>query len=164
MAMLPRLLPSVLLLALGGALLPPAALSAAARAAHSVPPAAAAAAAAGSGNRSDDAAARRRLPSSWAAVRAEIDGFALLASCHVIVGDEGGELFSHQKGAAGLDTEMQLYSATKWVSGVAIMSLVAEGSLRLDDLASDHLDYWTTDPGESWRAAATPVDSPILQL
>ena len=45
-----------------------------------------------------------------------------LALHQLIVGDQNGELFAHQKGSVGLDTEMRLYSATKWVSAVAIVA------------------------------------------
>jgi CubicO group peptidase (beta-lactamase class C family) len=85
----------------------------------------------------------------WADVRQAIDGFALITNCHVIVGDASGQLFAYQKGNTDLDTSMALFSATKWVSGVAIMTLVQSGALALDDRASDHLPYWTTDPANA---------------
>eukprot|EP01050_Picozoa_sp_SAG11_P011880 SAG11_NODE_1287_length_5299_cov_7.428654_4_plen_82_part_00 len=49
----------------------------------------------------------------WDMVRNEIDSFARVGNCHVIVGNASGQVFSHQKGSAGLDTDMQLYSASK---------------------------------------------------
>ena len=97
----------------------------------------------------DGAGAAPRRPPSWDAVRQAINSFALIPNCHVVVGDTSGELFSHQKGGTGLDTEMRLFSATKWVSGVAIVAAIEDGLLGLDDLASQHLDYWTIDPEDA---------------
>ena len=93
----------------------------------------------------------RKPPRDWGRVAAAIDAFALVPNCHVIVGDESGELFAHQKGSVGLDTEMRLYSATKWVSAVAIVALVEdeEVPLSLEDLASAHLPFWTADPSDA---------------
>jgi CubicO group peptidase (beta-lactamase class C family) len=85
----------------------------------------------------------------WEALRVAIDGFDLVPSVAVSVGDDRGELFRHTKGDTGFDTQMSIASATKWVSGVAIMRSVEEGFLSLDDLASTHLAYWTVDPEDA---------------
>jgi D-alanyl-D-alanine-carboxypeptidase/D-alanyl-D-alanine-endopeptidase len=96
------------------------------------------------------------LPSSnspsvdgWEALRAAIDDFDLVPSVAVSVGDDRGELFRHTKGDTGFNTQMPIASATKWVSGVAIMRAVEEGFLSLNDLASTHLAYWTVDPEDA---------------
>eukprot|EP01043_Picozoa_sp_COSAG02_P016159 COSAG02_NODE_706_length_18259_cov_10.340253_5_plen_309_part_00 len=90
----------------------------------------------------------------WSSVANAIDAFALVPNCHVVIGDANGELFAHQKGNVGVDTQMRLYSATKWVTGVAVMAMVEAGVLDLDDLASSYFLFWTRDPADS-RASVT---------
>lgn len=84
----------------------------------------------------------------WEALRDAIDNFDLVPDCAISIGDSRGELFRHEKGSTGFETEMRIASATKWVSGVAIMSAVDAGLLELDDHAYDHLAYWTRDPDD----------------
>jgi CubicO group peptidase (beta-lactamase class C family) len=100
-------------------------------------------------NSSSGAQPPSRRQQDWGAVAAAIDAFALVPNCHVVIGNASGELFSYQKGNVGLDTQMSLFSATKWVSGVTAMAMVEAGLLSLDDLASAHLPYWTTDPEDA---------------
>ena len=88
------------------------------------------------------------------ALRAAILDFDLVPDCAVSVGDARGELFRIEKGETTFETQMSIASATKWVSGVAVMSIVETGVLGLDDLASLHLPYWTTDP-EDFRSRVT---------
>eukprot|EP01044_Picomonas_judraskeda_P037662 COSAG03_NODE_17202_length_381_cov_0.921986_1_plen_119_part_01 len=92
-------------------------------------------------NSSSGAQPPSRRQQDWGAVAAAIDAFALVPNCHVVIGNASGELFSYQKGNVGLDTQMSLFSATKWVSGVTVMAMVEAGLLSLDDLASAHLPY-----------------------
>lgn len=54
----------------------------------------------------------------------------------VTVGDATGTRFEHVKGSRAPDQVGAIYSASKLVSGVAIMGAVAAGQLSLDDLAS----------------------------
>ena len=84
----------------------------------------------------------------WDDLRAGIDNFDLVPNCVVSVGDSRGELFRHAKGSTDFDTQMGIASATKWVSGVMVMSVVEAGlgGLTLDDLAYERLPYWTRDP------------------
>jgi CubicO group peptidase (beta-lactamase class C family) len=65
------------------------------------------------------------------------------------LGDSRGELFRYEKGSTSMETRMAIASATKWVSGVTVMKVVESGVLSLDDLASKHLDYWTTDSSDN---------------
>jgi CubicO group peptidase (beta-lactamase class C family) len=44
---------------------------------------------------------------------------------------------------------MSIFSASKWISGSAMMKAVHEGKVGLDDYAHQHLDYWTKDPLDS---------------
>jgi CubicO group peptidase (beta-lactamase class C family) len=48
-------------------------------------------------------------------------------------------------GPFGPETEMPVVSAAKWLSAAAILTLVDEGRLRLDDSASRYLPYFTGD-------------------
>jgi len=48
-------------------------------------------------------------------------------------------------GPFGPETEMPVVSAAKWLSAAAILTLVDEGRLRLDDSASHYLPYFTGD-------------------
>ena len=66
---------------------------------------------------------RRTASDAFEPVRLAIDAFADIADVHVIAGRDG-QVFSHQKGDAGMETPMRLFSATKWVAGVAIMAAV----------------------------------------
>lgn len=85
----------------------------------------------------------------WEELRAAIDNFDLVPDVVVSVGDARGELFRHAKGSTSFDTQMTIASATKWVSGVVIMSAVDSGFLSLDDLAYTRLPYWTRDPNDA---------------
>jgi CubicO group peptidase (beta-lactamase class C family) len=81
-------------------------------------------------------------------VREVLDGFNLVGDMAFSIGDSRGELWRHEKGATTFNTQMGIASATKWVSSTTIMSVVQTGVLDLDDLASKHLDYWTTDQSD----------------
>jgi hypothetical protein len=79
----------------------------------------------------------------WQPIRDAIDKFALLKNTVVSVGNASGQLFLHEKGTTKFDTDMHIASASKWIAGVTIMKGVQDGHLKLTDLVSDHLDYWT---------------------
>jgi CubicO group peptidase (beta-lactamase class C family) len=76
----------------------------------------------------------------WEELRRAIDGFDLVENVAVSAGDYRGELFRHSKGTTGFETEMGIASATKWVSGVAVMAVVEAGLLSLDDPAFEWLE------------------------
>jgi CubicO group peptidase (beta-lactamase class C family) len=59
---------------------------------------------------------------TWDQLRQAIDDFALVGNVAVSVGDGRGELFRHTKGSTTFQTQMGIASATKWVSGVAVMA------------------------------------------
>ena len=44
---------------------------------------------------------------------------------------------------------MTIYSASKWISGSAMMKEVHSGKINLDDYAHQHLLFWTKDPSDS---------------
>ena len=43
-----------------------------------------------------------------------------------------------------LDTPQEIWSSTKWITGVAILREVELGRLELDERISAHLPYWPT--------------------
>jgi CubicO group peptidase (beta-lactamase class C family) len=81
-------------------------------------------------------------------VRETLDN-SVISDMAFSMGDSRGEIFRYEKGSTTMETRMAIASATKWVSGVTVMAVVETGVLGLDDLASDHLDYWTTDPADN---------------
>jgi CubicO group peptidase (beta-lactamase class C family) len=95
------------------------------------------------------------LADEWDEVRAAIDAAPITFGCHVLVGDSDNEaLFTHQKGLYRWDSSVSIFSASKWLSGTAMLRAVREGQIGLDDFAHQHLEYWTTDPSDS-RSAVT---------
>lgn len=93
---------------------------------------------------------KERAQDAWDEVRTAIDNFGEVRNCYVTLGNhQNPELFKHQKGSTTPTNRMALYSATKWVSGVTIMSAVNEGLLGLDDYAWQHLEYWTSDQSDA---------------
>jgi len=91
----------------------------------------------------------------WAPLRSAIDAFADVPDCAVYLGDGSGLLFHHLKGATTNSTSMPVASATKWLGATAIVALVEEGSVGLDDLISEWLDWWPRDALLDSRARIT---------
>ena len=91
----------------------------------------------------------------WQPVRDALDGNGLIQGATLQVwrfnaNTEDALLFEHTKGNITLETEQEIWSASKWVAAVAIMRQVElTTSLELDDLLSRHLSYWPTDPADS---------------
>lgn len=82
---------------------------------------------------------------SWEDVREVIDMYLPAANVNVNIGGPDGEIaFRHDKGDVDDDTEGRIFSASKWISGVTVMAVVADGDLDLEDLASKHLPWWST--------------------
>ena len=100
---------------------------------------------------------------AWDEFRAAIDDFDMVPSCAVSVGDSRGELFRHEKGATTFSTQMGIASATKWVSGVMVMSVV-EASLGQLAQQAQNLQHKKMEPNSDAKkpqrsipAAASPV-------
>ncbi|MEL6257983.1 MAG: serine hydrolase domain-containing protein, partial [Pseudomonadota bacterium] len=83
----------------------------------------------------------------FSAVEAEIDAF-VVANIAVMVGDENGVIFSHEKGAFAVDERVPLGSATKMVTGLLIWDLVDAGVLTTEDNPQDHIGFWTDIAGD----------------
>mmetsp|Transcript_512 Transcript_512/g.1549 ORF Transcript_512/g.1549 Transcript_512/m.1549 type:complete len:354 (+) Transcript_512:874-1935(+) len=100
---------------------------------------AASAAAQGAGGSSD----------RWGAVRDAVDSYDPIESCVVWVGTAGDpEAFLHKKDGFDRGTVLQVASASKLTTAMAIMSLVADGVMSLDDTPSRYLPWWTADPAD----------------
>jgi CubicO group peptidase (beta-lactamase class C family) len=60
-----------------------------------------------------------------------------------VIVQNGQLIYWKQFGPWKKDQQAKIASATKWLSGAVIMSLVDDGTLSLDDRASDYLPYLT---------------------
>jgi hypothetical protein len=76
-------------------------------------------------------------------VREAIDS-SIIGNMAFSMGDSRGEIFRYEKGLTLMETRMGIASATKWVSGVAVMAVVETGALNLDDLSLPTI--WITGP------------------
>src|SRR5262245_23192426 len=61
----------------------------------------------------------------------------------VLIVHDGQQVYWKQFGRWPKDNRVAIASATKWLSGAVIMSLVDSGTLSLDDRASKYLPYMT---------------------
>ena len=68
---------------------------------------------------------------------------------HVAVGTADGVVFEHQKGSLTWKSRGPIYSATKWVSGVALLRAAEEYNIPMDAYAHQYLKWWTSDPVDS---------------
>jgi len=65
-----------------------------------------------------------------------------------VVGDVAGERFRFEKGTFRVTDEHAIASASKWLTGATVTTLVEQGLMSLDDQPQDYLSYWTDDPGD----------------
>ena len=84
----------------------------------------------------------------WDTVIAAIDS-SQLDNLTVLVGTQEGIVFSYSKGRSTADTVYELASSSKWLSAAAIMQLVEQDVLSLDDHPQDHIPWWTDDPNDA---------------
>jgi len=59
--------------------------------------------------------------------------------CSLLLVRDGKTLYEKSFGRGDASTPIRIASATKWLTGAVILSLVDEGKLRLDDLAARYL-------------------------
>ena len=83
----------------------------------------------------------------FSSVGAEVERFSV-ADVTLVIGDSSGELYRYEKGAVTADTPLGLASASKLLSGVALWTLIEDGTLSLDDTPQDHIPGWTSDPSD----------------
>ncbi len=96
--------------------------------------------ASGDASSCDQAAAATALVAALDAVETDVD-FTLLLR------DSAGRDFSHSIGASTAQTVYESASTSKWVAAAAILELVDQGGLDLDDNPQDYIDSWTTEAG-----------------
>ena len=85
----------------------------------------------------------------WDEVQALIDKSSL-DDCAFLVGDRyhDSALFTYSKGKLTLDSQMDVWSASKWLTAATILKLVETGYMSLDDTPSRYLSWWTNDPND----------------
>ncbi|KAA3644866.1 MAG: class A beta-lactamase-related serine hydrolase [Chloroflexi bacterium] len=93
------------------------------------------------------AASSPESDTNWDAVTAAIDS-SELNDLTVLVGTHDGIVFSYSKGRSTPDTVYKLASSSKWLSAAAIMQLVEQDILALDDHPQDHIPWWTDAPND----------------
>jgi CubicO group peptidase (beta-lactamase class C family) len=96
----------------------------------------------------DQAAATAALIAALDAVETDVD-FTLLLR------DSAGRDFSHSIGASTAQTLYESASTSKWVAAAAILELVDQGVLAIDDNPQDYIPTWTTE-------SANPLSSITL--
>lgn len=84
----------------------------------------------------------------FSAVQAAIDA-SKVKNVAIVVGNAQGELFAYGKGDFTPDTQTDIASASKWLTGTLTYRLVEAGKLSLSDHPYRFLSYWTQDPGDS---------------
>jgi CubicO group peptidase (beta-lactamase class C family) len=65
----------------------------------------------------------------------------------LLLGDDSGLRLTWTRGDVAPDTRVPIASASKWLAGAAIMAVVEEGALTLDDTPQQHL-AWASGDGE----------------
>ena len=84
----------------------------------------------------------------WDVVRNIIDNYNM-ENVAVSVVNASGIQFLYEKGNTSYtETVMNVASTTKWCSGLAIMKVVSDGYMKLDDYVHEYFDYWTSDPSD----------------
>lgn len=83
----------------------------------------------------------------FSAVKAAIDNSSI-NNVAIVVGNAQGELFAYGKGSFTPDTQTDIASASKWLTGTLTYRLVEAGKLSLSDHAYQYFSYWTQDPGD----------------
>ena len=92
-------------------------------------------------------------PPDFGAVSNEVERWTVNDAA-VLIGTAEGELYRYEKGALRADTQLNIASASKWLTGMTVWSLVESGSLSLDTQPQDHVAFWSSDPDDP-RSAVT---------
>jgi CubicO group peptidase (beta-lactamase class C family) len=66
-----------------------------------------------------------------------------------ILGNADGRLYSYTKGNASIGEVKLVASFSKWLASAAIMTLVEQGVMSLDDHPQKYIRWWTDDPADS---------------
>jgi serine-type D-Ala-D-Ala carboxypeptidase/endopeptidase len=84
----------------------------------------------------------------WAAVKAELDAFAVKDAALIIGSKTGGVRLRYEKGTFKLTDTHLVASATKMMAGLTILKMVEDGQMSLSDNPQKYLPYWTTNPAD----------------
>jgi serine-type D-Ala-D-Ala carboxypeptidase/endopeptidase len=82
----------------------------------------------------------------WAAVKAELDAFAVKDAALIIGSKTGGVRLRYEKGTFKLTDRHLVASASKMMAGLTILKMVEDGQMSLSDNPQKYLPYWTTSP------------------
>ncbi|MES9991877.1 MAG: serine hydrolase domain-containing protein [Candidatus Thiodiazotropha sp.] len=66
-----------------------------------------------------------------------------------ILGDADGRLYSYTKGNSSSGEVKLVASYSKWLASAAIMTLIEQGVMSLDDHPQQYITWWTDDPNDS---------------
>lgn len=94
-------------------------------------------------------------PEVWQPVREALDADVFIQRATLQVwrystGTDDALLFEHTKGNVTVETQQAIWSASKWIAAAAILRQIElTPSLDLEDLVSQYLTYWPTDPADS---------------
>ncbi|MEM7731113.1 MAG: serine hydrolase, partial [Pseudomonadota bacterium] len=86
-------------------------------------------------------------------IGAEVERWSI-ANATLIIGDANGELYRYEKGSVQADTVLNIASATKLQTGLAVWSLIEDAALSETSKPQDHIAFWATDPSDP-RATVT---------
>ena len=84
----------------------------------------------------------------FSAVVAEADA-SIASDVAILIGDEGGILFTYEKGDYEIDDQVAIASASKMIFGLLLWDLIESGDLNLDDTPDTHIGFWTNMAGDS---------------
>lgn len=80
----------------------------------------------------------------FSTIKAEIDRHSV-TDMAILIGDAEGILLSYEKGSFETSDIVELASATKFITGLGVWSLIQEESLAESDFPQDYIDFWTSD-------------------
>src|SRR6059036_4347512 len=68
----------------------------------------------------------------------------------MLVIQNGRTIFEHYANGGSVNGRLPIFSGTKSFWGIAALAAVHDGLFRLDDLVSDTITEWKSDPRKSW--------------
>ena len=89
----------------------------------------------------------------FSAIGAEVERWHV-PDATLIIGDATGELYRYEKGAVRADTQVNIASASKLLTGLAVWTVIETGALSEASRPQDHIGAWTDAPSDP-RARVT---------
>ena len=84
-------------------------------------------------------------PPDFSALGAELERLDVTDAV-LIIGDATGELYRYEKGRLRADTQLNIASASKLLTGLGVWSLIDAGRIGEDARPQDVIEGWTDDP------------------